>query len=376
MKGSGLEELFEQVYAVNSVPMIISGTSVARAVRAHTLAHSALMSLLLDEVKESEAKDRMKALHRKALNRDLQQVDIDEMVSSTGYLSLLEEIDEVKMNARNRSRTSSLWLSYMEYVEISEQFIAAERTSKWNSHLQSLRKMLNLFAATAHRNYAKSARYYYQEMKKLPQTHPKLHDLFINGRHTVHRSKKHYNGIPTDLCIEQTVMRSAKTQGGLIGRSWSEPSMKTWVLSMSSTAYIHDVMAKLTGTQSVSRDQYVELGSSRIIKDNKDLKIMIDYLKSRNPLSIESPHLHSISNGVVARLGGDDVSCDRAESMGQFIHTKLDHLPYNNCSIKQRYVSKPLSSLCVVKKEKNFVSTTDSSVLFSRSVIASQRLAS
>ena len=58
------------------------------------------------------------------------------------------------------SRTSKLWLQYSEYVETVKLFIRAERTGNWNLHLIAVGKMMNLFAATGHINYAKSSRLY------------------------------------------------------------------------------------------------------------------------------------------------------------------------------------------------------------------------
>lgn len=213
MKGSGLEELFEQVYASNSVPMMISGKMIARAVRAHTLASAALMSLVIDEVGTSDFHTKMKDLYKKAINRELQQSDIDKMLSAPEYKSFVEDLAHYKESARKRSRTADLWFSYLEYLEIAEEFIAAERTSDRNLHLSSLRKMFNIFAATGHRNYAKSARIYHQDMMQLPQGHLELYRLFCTGHHTVRRSKKHWNGTPTDQSVEQTVMRASKAQG-------------------------------------------------------------------------------------------------------------------------------------------------------------------
>ena len=49
MKGSGIEELFNQVYAENPVQHIISGKAIWRALRAHLLADSALISILFED---------------------------------------------------------------------------------------------------------------------------------------------------------------------------------------------------------------------------------------------------------------------------------------------------------------------------------------
>ena len=69
--------------------------------------------------------------------------------------------------------------------------------------------MLNVFAATGHFNYAKSARLYLQMMLELPSSHSWLYNtLFSDGYHTVRRSDRYWAGLWTDLTIEQVMMRT------------------------------------------------------------------------------------------------------------------------------------------------------------------------
>ena len=49
MKVSGIEELFNEVYAENTVQHIISGKTVSRALQAHLLAESALISIVFED---------------------------------------------------------------------------------------------------------------------------------------------------------------------------------------------------------------------------------------------------------------------------------------------------------------------------------------
>jgi hypothetical protein len=55
MEGSGLEELFEEVNAHNSVKHMITGKEVSRTIRAHKLTHSALIAHILHVVKENDS---------------------------------------------------------------------------------------------------------------------------------------------------------------------------------------------------------------------------------------------------------------------------------------------------------------------------------
>ena len=87
---------------------------------------------------------------------------------------------------RDRSRTAKLWLAYIEYVDTIKLLICAETTRDWNLHLLAVGKMLNLFVATGHFNYAKSASLYLQWMLDLPQKDPWLYKQFSKqGFHSV-----------------------------------------------------------------------------------------------------------------------------------------------------------------------------------------------
>ena len=136
------------------------------------------------------------------------------------------------------SPTAKLGLQYIEYVETLKVFIRAERTRDWNLHLIAVTQMLNLFAATGHINYAKSARLYLQLMMQLQTDHPWLHHCFTEqGFHTVRRSNRFCAGIWTDLTIEQVMMRSIKSRGG---RGMTETVCLQWIYSMHKCAGVHD----------------------------------------------------------------------------------------------------------------------------------------
>ena len=57
--------------------------------------------------------------------------------------------------------------------------------------MHAITALLNLFAATGHIHYAKSARLCVQEMRK-----------FVEGYHTVRRSERQWAGLWTDILIE------------------------------------------------------------------------------------------------------------------------------------------------------------------------------
>ena len=129
-----------------------------------------------------------------------------------------------------------------------KDYISAERTGNWHLHLQTVQKMINLFAATAHINYAKSAKLHLQNMTELQQKHPWLYKQFSQyGFHTIRRSDKFWAGLWSDLIIEQVLMRSLKSRGGITrGRGISESVRITWIGTIHHCANVHDAASNFT----------------------------------------------------------------------------------------------------------------------------------
>jgi len=232
MAGTGLKDVFSEIYAENSVTHMLSGKAIARAIRAHILTASALWSCLLEIVKEENSKidfSQFDSFYQKACQGELTDQMLDELALSNAVKEIEDAISVTKSDLKKQSRTCELWLTYLEYISIVKEFIYAERTSNWELHLNVLSKMLNLFAATGHIHYGKSSRVYLQEMKKLPEKHPLVYAEFMKGSHTVQRTKRNWTGIWTDLAIEQTLMRSIKSRGGLTGgRGMTENVRHVW----------------------------------------------------------------------------------------------------------------------------------------------------
>ena len=90
----------------------------------------------------------------------LSKQDVQEVVNMEVMKKLDAYMEKLEEHLSTKSRTSKLWMQNMEYVGIMRKFIRAARSGDWNLNLTSLQKMINLFAATGHINYAKSARVY------------------------------------------------------------------------------------------------------------------------------------------------------------------------------------------------------------------------
>jgi len=202
-------------------------------------------------------------------------------------------------------RTAVPWIQYMHMVDILRTFIRAERTGNWKLHLQAVHDMLPYFAA---------AYLYMQSMCDLQKEHPEVYNSFQDGQHDVRRSDRYWAGLSTDLAIEQVLMRSVKTCGGLTrGPGMSESQRLNWLLSTPACADVDKAMQNLTGVMYHTSDQHKDTTKGRQERDYEGTNEIVTCLSQRNPFSSD-PSLRSITTGVVA---GEDVNADKAKEVGQ-----------------------------------------------------------
>ena len=185
-------------------------------------------------------------------------------------------------------------------VYILRKFILAERIGDWDLHLQTLHEMLPFMAAAGHTHYTKSLVLYLDQMSSLSETHPDVYEAFKEGLHPVRRSDREWAGLWTDLVIEQELMLSLKTIGGLTrGSRMSEHQRPIWVMSRPACAQANISMQHLTGVHHNSSEQTTDLSDARQHRDFKDLNTIKLFFEERNPFVIPEG-LVSISTGMHA----------------------------------------------------------------------------
>ena len=279
----------------------------------------------------------------------IKENNVVEMHEDSSLLKLTLSLEEYKKLLEDSSRTAKLWLQYLYYIDIVRLFIGAERVGDWHLYLISVKKMINLFAATGHMNYAKCVRLHLQNMLDLKNTHPWVYERFRGGGlHTIRRSDKYWAGIWADLTIEQVMMRAIKSNGGLTrGRGVSKTTRQLWLGSIHRCADIHNAMTELTCASRKTSEQHVQLTSRRITRDNKDLETMKEWFYLHISFNQNEPNLKSLASGLIA---DSKINCDDAESVGETIQSKLDNMIMEDISIKRKDIVKTFESLLPTTK--------------------------
>ncbi|CAH3149612.1 unnamed protein product, partial [Porites lobata] len=397
MSGSGIEELLECVYASNTVGHMLSGKAVQRAFRGHLLVENALNAILTadafnlslpkacfaknyeegelvkdrrqtsdvlnveetEPVKGKDPSQNVPAPGSVVIQREVPDlihkavelyerlmagdIGIAEIYSDSLLDTAKERVDIKKKELANHP-TARLWLQYMDMVALLRQFIEAERTGNWELHLQSLRDMLPFYAAAGHNLYAKSVYIYLQQMLELNSKHADVLELFKKGFHVIRRSDRFWAGLSSDLVIEQVLMRSVKSSGGLThGRGMAESQRTQWLLSMPACASISSAMQEFTSRCYASSGQHKEMTKTRQARDDEDSRALLGYLQERNPFDCDLS-MRNISTGITADC---TVNVDRAKEVGETI---LKSIVGNNV---QEYTFKKKNHLVTMGQKKS-----------------------
>ncbi|TKS71955.1 hypothetical protein D9C73_006028 [Collichthys lucidus] len=138
-------------------------------------------------------------------------------------------------------RTLMEKVQYYYIVDVIKIFIRTQRLADHNGHLSCIvTRMLDIFAAVG-------ARLYCQLMKQL-ETLPAYKETFksftAHGNHVVYYSSHDWSGTWCDICIEQILMKAAKSEGGLSrGRMRiSDSCYRYWVLTLNHFSSVNQRM--------------------------------------------------------------------------------------------------------------------------------------
>lgn len=311
MKGSGIEELWETVYAKNSIPHMMTGHSFARAVRAHILTAVILIQLIVDP-DDTDVNKELKTLRSKVFSRE---VTCNEAAESKELQEFLSSFQNKCNEVESKSRTAKLWVTYLKQILLMLNFIRAEKTGNWELHLATITEMMPLFHAAGHTLYAKSAQLYLQQMNNLQRvmSADEYEKFTTDGCFTIRRQNKEWSGIWTDMNIEQILMRSMKTEGGLTrGRGYSDETVMRWIICAPVSSDIATAVEDFAGISNETSEQHKDLRDSSMKKDTHHINIFMKWIKQHNPFTI-TENLVSIYSGVV---GDNTVTCDLAVEKG------------------------------------------------------------
>ncbi|KAK7109451.1 hypothetical protein V1264_013491 [Littorina saxatilis] len=207
-----------------------------------------------------------------------------------------------------------------------------------------------------------SSRLVPKQMMHLSETHPDVYRDFMAGHHVIRRSQRFWAGLSCDLTIEQTLMCSLKSSGGLTrGRGMGELQRLVWLLSMPSCAAVNQWMVSFTHGDS-NTEHHKDLTEARQRKDDKDTSTIVTYVLQRNPFETEGHQLVCIATGLTSDTSAN---VDSAKVIGHRILQTMTGQAVSAVSFKKKEEAVTMSTKPTVKIGGERVSI-DPQLLFQR----------
>ncbi|KAE8746843.1 hypothetical protein FOCC_FOCC006402 [Frankliniella occidentalis] len=328
---------------------MLSGHSYSRALRGHFLAQTALVHLLFDEVEhELDEATREKATE---LANQLQSNTIPpEAAAHHPVIAVIREKLKATMSRLSQSRTALLWINYFEMVQIMRLFLRAERCGDWFMSLQSTKQMVPYFLAAGHFNYFKACNTYLQQMRTAQSVMPPDEfSSFAGGRFTIRTQEKFWDGVWTDMIIEQKLMRFLKVSEGITrGRGTTDKVIARLLQALPVTSKFVAAIETFTGTRMIGSEQHVELRLERQKRDRNDLEKFTCWLSQHSPFADRPPDkLVSISSGII---GDAHTNCDSAFEVGMAEWRKCVGTPLSSLTLRRNARVRTFASVGVTSK--------------------------
>ena len=159
-----------------------------------------------------------------------------------------------------------------------------------------------------------------KDLKTLPAYKDTLEHFLAHGNHVVCYSSHEWSGTCCDICIEQTLMKAAKSGSGRMRNSFS--GHICWVLTLS---YFSDINQWLEEDVSKYAPFHRDLLKTQIKWDAEAVELALKWFEENMPFdnNRDKELLVSFSTGFES-TEGDSVNAERALEVGMEMQIKLD----------------------------------------------------
>ena len=148
-------------------------------------------------------------------NREESRAHLEAFMSTSSRL--IDDFNAFRSERCEVSETFAFWDRFVKMVSILRDLVRADCKGTWDMHLQSVQAVLPLFAGCDRINYLSWGSVYLEDMRKLARDALSVFENFKAGKFMVKRTEGQFTAAGADMCLEQTINRSQKSAGGIIG---------------------------------------------------------------------------------------------------------------------------------------------------------------
>jgi hypothetical protein len=224
-----------------------------------------------------------------ALSRQISNITLNSAMVDEDCIELIHKYCDFKQEVRNGKlgKTGQFWMSYIDCVWLLLKFQYAVKENNFVQFVTCLRQMCNLLFSSDRLNYAHYLPYYYVQLRMLILSHPVAEELLNDGGLSVARSSVPACRIPMDMTIEQTINRSAKTSGGVIGFSRSRSSYERWCMTRHVGAAYVEATIEVADLHENANESHKAVRPPSMKRSEKDVQKLITSIRQfTNPFTV------------------------------------------------------------------------------------------
>jgi uncharacterized membrane-anchored protein YjiN (DUF445 family) len=141
---------------------------------------------------------------------------------------------------------------------------------------------------------------YIEDMQKLSEMAPDVYESFLEGKFSVKHTPGLFRAVGADMCLEQTINRSQKSNAGIIGSSKKKQFVAQWEMIYHEMLSVSNLYREVSGVKTRHSEFAVnhEFISAETNATERKLENMMSYIQSHeNSANVSSEtdfKLHNI----------------------------------------------------------------------------------
>ncbi|KAL4238796.1 hypothetical protein ACF0H5_003503 [Mactra antiquata] len=223
---------------------------------------------------------------------------------------LFAAFDLFRTENAQKSETFKFWDHFIELVRLLRNLVRADREGNWNLHLLTVQSILPYFASFNNINYFRWCSVYLEDMKLLPKSAPDVFEQFSKGKFVVKQTPGNFKAVGVDQCLEQTINRSQKGSGGIIGSSRKKDFVAEWEIIYHEMMGVSNLHQELSGTKQNNHELILhhEFTNAETCAREKNVIDMVQFIQHHeNPFKVGPETEYKLHNIITQEVMTDDI---------------------------------------------------------------------
>ena len=197
---------------------------------------------------------------------------------------MLEELDSFIAKRSAENENFKFWAQFLRMMDVVYDLLRADREGIWELHLDAVQRALHLFAAFDCTNYLRWCSLYLEDMRRLPETAPSVHEHFSSGNFSIKDNPGKFIAVGGDQKLEQSINLSSKCSDGIIGHAKQKQYVAQWDLiyhEMIAVKNLHRLYSNVMEDTHESHQHHHESSQKTIDRKEDHIQAMLRFIEEK-----------------------------------------------------------------------------------------------